>query len=930
MKRESLFNILSFKNTKATLGINQKVSFEAFIKLFSKTERTKETSEEYQEWKKHGDERALKCKDKGCFIAGISSENKRKAQNIISRNMVTLDLDNCPTNILDIIEDFSKELKKAFFVYSTHSHTKAKPRLRVIFPLNRDVSPEEYVAIAFQLGQKIGMDFLDATTFQVARVMYAPTTSLDGDFYSKTYNMFDEYVEPDDLLEEYFDYKDISQFQRPFYFEGKKAQRISRGVMANSTKTKYAMVNNFNLTYSIKEAIDTFLPDIYTRESDDRYSYALGESKNGLNILNSQYAFSFHGSDPAQGKLLNAFDIVRIHKFGNMDNADDFGRTKENNLGSFKEMCSWIRTSLPNVMANDIRTIESKKTLEKQIISSTPGLEIKEEKKEEISNNLALIDELFKDEKSGTIKKVAWNIYLIVEKDYRLKDLFFWDTIKHSVCFTRAPFWNSDIKKGDEVRDIDFSHIRKIICSPPYFLSNEKVSEDAVRTSAFKKRINYPKQFLSELPLWDGKERIETIFCELFGVQDCAFVREASKKWFTALVARIMRPGIKFDSAIALLGAVGIGKSTWGKSLIAVEWNGEMKDIDLAKHYFSDKALDLRNERDTIDALRGNCVVELAEFDRYFTKYDKATLKSFLTNTVDKFIPRFGHGTEDVPRSFVYLATSNSMNPIKDPEDERRFWPFYCGLKKNEIRIFNKKYWNKDIRDQVLAEALEYYNQDYNFAAPFEPYVQKQLDALIETASLNDDYIGQIEEYVENEFPKNFLTYDFEDMRKFWRKGAEFPSYDKNNFREKRDCFSIKEIWTVLLGNRKGDTPKQYQSKEIKADLTKLGYEFQGSKRKRFGVEIGQQQYFIKKDWSKTSIEDLEGEILRLQAKKDLGDFSEQENNFLERLLKLKEDKEKKSNQSDLYKALELEKKETLTKEEEEELERINDELLPF
>ena len=42
-----------------------------------------------------------------------------------------------------------------------------------------------------------------------------------------------------------------------------------------------------------------------------------------------------------------------------------------------------------------------------------------------------------------------YNIGIIIANDPLLKDLFFYDTIKQQICFLRAPFWDTDIKKGD-------------------------------------------------------------------------------------------------------------------------------------------------------------------------------------------------------------------------------------------------------------------------------------------------------------------------------------------------------------------------------------------------------------------------------------------------------------------------------------------------
>src|SRR5690606_1169716 len=83
---------------------------------------------------------------------------------------------------------------------------------------------------------------------------------------------------------------------------------------------KPGMVGAFCRTYSIPEAIETFLSDIYRREDDGRFSYIEGSTSGGLVLYqDDSFAYSHHGTDPVGGALVNSFDLVRIHKFGVRD-----------------------------------------------------------------------------------------------------------------------------------------------------------------------------------------------------------------------------------------------------------------------------------------------------------------------------------------------------------------------------------------------------------------------------------------------------------------------------------------------------------------------------------------------------------------------------------------------------------------------------------
>ena len=60
-------------------------------------------------------------------------------------------------------------------LYSTHKHTSEHPRLRLIIPLSRNVSPDEYTAVERKV------ELFDDTTYEPSRLMYWPSTSSDGE-----------------------------------------------------------------------------------------------------------------------------------------------------------------------------------------------------------------------------------------------------------------------------------------------------------------------------------------------------------------------------------------------------------------------------------------------------------------------------------------------------------------------------------------------------------------------------------------------------------------------------------------------------------------------------------------------------------------------------------------------------------------------------
>lgn len=834
------YDILSFQNRYANIGVVQNISsFEIMFKAFKKNViRTKETLLEY----KNGDKDfRLKCKDKGAFIAGTSQGNRRDAQSILTRNMITLDMDYCPANIMDIIKAkfASGELNFQFFVYSTHSHTTEAPRLRFIAPLDRNVAVEEYEPIGRIIAQIIGIEFFDATTFQINRIMYFPSVSLDGEYVCEAFGLDTHSpVIADDMLDKYMDFHDIAEFQKPHYIEGLRIDRIEKGKIRDSKKTKYRIVNAFNTEYKITEAIDTFLTDVYTKgKHKDRYSYINGESKDGLVILNEQYAFSHHATDPAQGRLLNAFDIVRIHKFGRLDveGSDQMQDEKYEKSTSYAAMVDYIRVNLPGVMKYMPEMQKINKN-EKEFITGVT--EVEEGSVE--SGDWKLTLDYTGTQKDRHPKSNARNIKIIFDNDDYFKDLFYFDSLKDAICFDRTPTWNKEKKAGDLVTDEDDSEIR-IYLNTVYQIAGKDLIYDCVVHQSSKKRRHPIRTFFANLPDWDGIPRLETIITDIYDIESNEYYREASKSWWCGIVQRIMRPGSKYDMMLIICGYQGIGKSQLGKSIATLYWNGDMTQIDSQPNFFGDDELPF-DKKDAYEQLGGIMIYELPEFEKYYKKSDTSTIKSFLSKTTDKYRKSYGRRVGEYKRQCVFIATTNDMRPLHDRTGNRRFLPFYSRLKKNTSRLYDPKYWNEEIRNQCFAEALHYYNEGYNPMSAFSDEAKRIWDELNEKATIENDSLPIVEMYVNNKFPINYFALNFIDMKRNYSESVKHEYNGALIYREYRDEFSLKEIYCIAFNREIGQTPDYIMREQIEGALDKLGFLKQAYRRSQ-GV-FGQQSVY--------------------------------------------------------------------------------------
>lgn len=310
---------------------NKEILWSELIIKLSKTTRTHET---FTEYKKLPKSQQGQIKDVGGFVGGTLKSGRRKSDNVVWRQLLTLDVDFVKGDLWTSIElfcDFS------CVMYSTHSHSPQSQRLRLVIPLKRPITPDEYPAVSRYVASDIGIDMFDDTTYEPHRLMYWPSTSSDGEYVFEYQDA--KWLDPDEVLGRYPDWKDPSYLPESSRTQ-KKRQRLAE--KQGDPLTKQGWVGAFCRTYSIPEAIETFLNDIYGPVGDGRYTYLPGSTAGGLVVYDGDtFAYSHHGTDPVSGKLVNSFDLVRLHKFGVQDEDSELG-TPTVKLPSYTSMNAFV------------------------------------------------------------------------------------------------------------------------------------------------------------------------------------------------------------------------------------------------------------------------------------------------------------------------------------------------------------------------------------------------------------------------------------------------------------------------------------------------------------------------------------------------------------------------------------------------------------
>ena len=299
------------------------------------------------------DEKA-KLKDSlGYFIGGWFADDTRRKESLVARSVLTLDLDYLePWDLPAIAEAYANHV---YIVHSTMSYAPERPKLRIVFPLARDVTLDEYEPLARRVASWFSIDAVDKVSYRPAQLMYWPAHCSDGAPMTQTYpydpaSQLRTWLDPDTILATYGDWHD--NFEWPFA-EKDSIPRPSN-LKAENPLTKTGLVGAFCRAFNIHEAIRHFdLPYLPTSHPD-RYTPVGATGSEGAVVYDDVFLYSHHSNDPASSKNLNAWDLVRLVRFGNLDADVDSvpGAETERAIGSRPSQLAMreFATALPEVV----------------------------------------------------------------------------------------------------------------------------------------------------------------------------------------------------------------------------------------------------------------------------------------------------------------------------------------------------------------------------------------------------------------------------------------------------------------------------------------------------------------------------------------------------------------------------------------------------
>jgi predicted P-loop ATPase len=560
----------------------------------------------------------------------------------------------------------------------------------------------------------------------------------------------------------------------------RESAAISRSIKQQADPiSKGGVVGAFCNAYSVEDAIAAFLTDVYTTSvSPGRYDYIPADSSAGVVIYDGKWAYSHHATDPACGKLLNAFDLVRVHKFPDLDDKAGFNAMSDFVVkdGKVKQYLAEERKAQT---ATDFTDCEDWQ----------PALEL---------------------DKKGVVKDDFGNYLLILNNDPNLSSIAF-NQMRDGVDARGELPWVR-VKPGwsetDGAKLYEYLQYNYGIYSPTK-------ANHAVLAAATQRIFHPIREYLNDLPAWDGIPRVETLIIDYFGAEDNAYVRAVTRKTFAAAVARIYQPGIKFDYMLVLNGRTGLGKSTFFDKL-AGEW-------------FSDSLTfaDMGKGKDAPEKIQGFWILEIPELAG-IRKTDVNNVKAFLSRRDDNYRASYGHNSESHPRQCIIVGSTNSeaMGFLRDVTGNRRFWPIRVG------GTDARKGWDVTDADvlQIWAEAKVLWEGGEKL------FLEDDVAAMAESAQKDaletDEREGMVREYLETLLPENWDSFDIYRRQEYFRASGD-PTQPVGKVR--RDIVCNMEIWCECFGKRREDFERQ-ETYKIMSIMEKIGGWNKSDKKRKLQI----------------------------------------------------------------------------------------------
>lgn len=742
------------------------------------------------------------------YLPGELRGHHRSGDNVVGRSVITLDLDGASdggfTSLLSYLNDV------AVLWHTTYSHSEHKPSYRVLIPLDEQVSPDVYTRIVREIMRAVPQASIDAASATPSQIMFTPAAR-------------------DPSLYEWG-----SKLNRPLasgaLFQSAPdtpGAAVSMGrVRKKDPLTLKGIAGEFCRHYQdLDELIEVFKLPYERVGSRFRYTHADKSSAPGMSPLPDAplLFFSNHRSDPASGHAQNAFDLVRIHRFGELDAGYEgavIHAPSSRAMKSFLEghegfqqrraTAAYEQVARPAVAGSPLTVSEDYSTLTQE-----PEPVVEAEEEEDLGEGeLEWTKKLLRHEKTLQVEDRIENYDLIFMHDPIFKSLW-WNVRGDYEAIMGEDY---DLRDGSppQVNNADVSGLKDHIERQYQIrrVTRQRV-DDLLGRVRRERRIDPVKKYLQSLT-WDGIPRLETC---LPGAEDTPYNRMVAKRALLGAVARAFKPGCKVDQSLILYGGQGVGKTTW---------------IERMARGYTASLGDIQNKDTLISASRSWIMV--SDEGHALNNADFNELKDFLTRQRDVYRLPYDRSATEVPRRWVVWGTTNDPMMLRERDGNRRF------LIVDVLEQMDFDKYTPEYVDQVWAEAVALYQEgERPVLSPAEEVLAEQAR---KSHTMEDNLVATITEALESPVPLAWERMSLPE-RIIWFQAKDMDAEDKSVPTAPRSFITPAAVWVEIMRKSLPDMSLRDQNRITAAlvSLTRKGVLVQEEGRQRVGC-YGSQTVF--------------------------------------------------------------------------------------
>jgi predicted P-loop ATPase len=246
-----------------------------------------------------------------------------------------------------------------------------------------------------------------------------------------------------------------------------------------------------------------------------------------------------------------------------------------------------------------------------------------------------------------------------------------------------------------EVSDDGILALRQLLSDRFGFDLTDRYTRDAVKSLALEHCFDPVADMLEMAEAnWDGIARLDRMAADYFNCEDTPLNSACVRKTMIAAVARVRRPGCKFDTITVLESPEGYNKSSaW--EVLAGEEN------------FSDEKIMGKESREVQEQLATVWIHENADLAG-MRKAEVETVKTFASRTVDRARPAYGHFQKNQPRHSIETGTTNSDEYLQSQTGNRRFWGMRVlrAIDLEKLKADRLQLWGEAAHYQRKGESL--------------------------------------------------------------------------------------------------------------------------------------------------------------------------------------------------------------------------------